>query len=74
MTHNAMGSLLKKLRGDRTQEEVGVALGVGASAVANWESGRQMPRRAMLPLMAQELGVPVQDLEKAMRASPCDAA
>lgn len=60
--------LVRRLRGKRTQAQIAAGLGVVPSAVANWESGIQQPRRAMLPLMASVLGCDVALLERALLA------
>lgn len=42
-----VGQRLKTLRGSRTLEEVGEALGVSSMAVSLWERGERMPSDAM---------------------------
>ena len=63
---NTFSEILKTLRGDQTQSQIAVKLGIVPSAVANWETGRQKPRRAMLPLLAKVLGCDGEMLEKAV--------
>ena len=42
-----VGQRLKTLRGSRTLEEVGEALGVSSMAVSLWERGERVPSDAM---------------------------
>ena len=45
-----------------TQNELAVAIGVGQSTVAMWETGQAYPRAALLPKIAQVLGCTVDEL------------
>ena len=42
-----VGERLRKLRGSKTQEEVGNDLGVSPMAVSLWERGERMPSDVM---------------------------
>lgn len=42
-----------------TQEDLAARVGVGVTAVANWERGRREPSLAMLAAIAEVLEVPV---------------
>lgn len=44
MNRDEMGIRLKKLRGERTQEEVALANDISISALAMYESGKRVPR------------------------------
>lgn len=39
-----IGKELRRLRGDRSQSEVGAAIGVSASAIQMYEAGDRVPR------------------------------
>lgn len=53
---------LKKLRGDRTQEEVAEAVGVTKSAWAMYERGERTPRDEIKIKIAKYFGVTVEEL------------
>ena len=48
-----------------TQAELGERLGVGQSAIAQWESGAKNPTADKLPLLAEALGCGVGELYSA---------
>lgn len=43
MKNEVIGERLRVLRGDRSREEVAVAIGVTAQAIYNYESGARIP-------------------------------
>lgn len=47
-----------------TQEQLALKLGIGQTAVANWESGRAFPRTSLLSKMASVLNCELNDLFK----------
>ncbi len=51
----------RKLKG-YTQEELGNKLGVGGSSVSKWERGLTAPDISILPLLAKELGINIDEL------------
>ena len=55
---------LKKL----TQEQLARDLGVRRSTVAMWETGKAMPRAALLPKLADILGCTVDELLRGGKA------
>ena len=63
-----IGGLLRSLRGGRTQAQIAAALGVVPSAVANWETDAQRPRRAMLPLISRVYGCSREELEQLLHS------
>lgn len=57
-----IGEDLKILRGDRPREEIALAVGVTASAIAMYEAGARMPRDTVKTALAQYYGKSVGDL------------
>lgn len=57
---------LKTLRESKnlTQDDISKALGVGRTTVAMWETGKSIPRAALLPKIAKILGCSIDDLFK----------
>ncbi len=51
----------RKLKG-YTQEELGNKLGVGGSSVSKWERGLTAPDISIMPLLAKELGINIDEL------------
>ena len=49
-----------------TQQQLGAAVLVGQSAVANWEAGTQRPLKKYHPLLAKALHCTVETLEQAL--------
>lgn len=49
-----------------TQQQLGAAVLVGQSAVANWEAGTQRPLKKYWPLLANALHCTVETLEQAL--------
>ena len=54
-----IGKDLKKLRGSRSREEVAVATGVTASAIAMYELGARVPRDEVKAALAKYYGTTV---------------
>ena len=57
-----IGKRLRELRGDRRPEEVAVAVGVSASAIAMYELGERIPRDTVKLALARYYGVPVGEI------------
>ena len=59
-----IGNKIKLLRQKlgATQEQLGEKLGVSAQSISKWETGVTMPDVALLPLLAGELGVSIDEL------------
>ncbi len=59
-----IGAKIKQLRGKAglTQEQLAASLGISAQSVSKWETGVTMPDVALLPLLAGELGVSIDEL------------
>ena len=66
-----IGENIKQLRGELslTQEQLAARLGYTAQAVSKWENGATAPDIALLPLLAQALGVSIDTL-----FAPCKTA
>lgn len=57
-----VGEKLRKLRGEKTQEEIARALGITKSSYAMYERGERVPRDEVKIRIAAFFGVSVQDL------------
>ncbi len=59
-----IGAKIKQLRAKAglTQEQLANALGISAQSVSKWENAVTMPDIALLPLLAGELGVSIDEL------------
>ena len=59
-----IGAKIKQLRNKAglTQEQLASALGISAQSVSKWENAITMPDVALLPLLAGELGVSIDEL------------
>lgn len=59
-----IGAKIKQLRAKAgmTQEQLANALGISAQSVSKWENAVTMPDVALLPLLAGELGVSIDEL------------
>ena len=59
-----IGAKIKQLRNKAgmTQEQLATALGISAQSVSKWENAITMPDVALLPLLAGELGVSIDEL------------
>jgi len=63
LPYKRLGQVIKKLRGERTQAEIGKAAGVTKNYITMLESGkRKNPSIAVLKKLAKALGVPVTKL------------
>lgn len=69
---------VRRLRSDRgiTQAELAQRLGLGRTSVTNIENGDQIPSIAMLPIIANALGVEILELvaEATSQAAPSASA
>jgi DNA-binding XRE family transcriptional regulator len=59
---NTFGDILRKLRGDRTQEQIAVAVGITKSSWAMYERGERIPRDEVKIKIAAFFGKTVQDI------------
>ena len=57
-----VGERLRKLRGDRSREEVAIAIGVTAQAISNYEIGIRTPSDDIKCKLAEFFGVSVQEI------------
>ena len=59
-----IGNKIKQLRykAGLTQEQLGAKLGISAQSVSKWETAITMPDITLLPTLASELGVTIDDL------------
>lgn len=64
MNQENIGKFIAKLRKEKklTQEQLAERLGVHNRSVSRWENGNSMPDYAVLPMIANELGVSVAEL------------
>lgn len=62
MDSMVIGSILRNLRGDKTQEQVACDLGITKSAYAMYEQGRRIPRDEVKIQIAKYYGTTVQDI------------
>ncbi|MBP3594234.1 MAG: helix-turn-helix transcriptional regulator [Lachnospiraceae bacterium] len=64
MKQENIGKFIAKLRKEKklTQEQLAERLGVHNRSVSRWENGNSMPDYAVLPMLANELGVSVAEL------------
>ena len=64
MNQENIGKFIAKLRKEKklTQEQLAERLGVHNRSVSRWENGSSMPDYAVLPMLANELGVSVAEL------------
>ena len=58
----AIGTMLKELRGEKSQNEVASALGVTAMAVSQYERGERVPNDNMKIKIASYFGKSVEEL------------
>ena len=56
------GMILRKLRGDRTQEEIAAALGITKSSWAMYERAERVPRDEVKIRIAKYFGKSVEEL------------
>ena len=62
-------SELRRAAGYTTQEALGVAAGSNRDSVAKWETGAAFPRVPTLYRLSQLLGVPMDEVVRAIEAS-----
>lgn len=62
MQRSEIGSRLRKLRGNRSREEVAAALGLSVSALQMYENGYRIPRDEFKIRLSRYYGVSVQEL------------
>lgn len=58
----SIGSKMRELRGERSQQEVAESLGISKSAYAMYEQGNRVPRDEVKVRIAKLYGVSVLDL------------
>jgi transcriptional regulator with XRE-family HTH domain len=57
-----IGERLRKLRGDKSREEVAIAIGVTAQAISNYEIGIRVPSDIIKCKLAEYFGKTVQSI------------
>lgn len=62
MNKERIASKLRELRGDRSREEVAIAVGVTASAISMYECGARVPHDTIKVRLANYFGSSVQDI------------
>jgi transcriptional regulator with XRE-family HTH domain len=62
MDAKLMGARLRDLRGDRSQQEVADAIGVGVMAISNYERGERTPQDDIKIRLAGYYGKTVQEI------------
>ena len=62
MQNDKIGERLRMLRGDRSREQVAVAIGVTAQAVFNYENGTRIPTDDLKMKIAKVFGCTVQEI------------
>lgn len=55
-------SILRKLRGNRTQEDVAKGIGITKSSWAMYERGERTPRDEVKVQISRYFGIPVQEI------------
>ena len=58
----AVGTALRGLRGEKTQEKIASDLGITKSAWAMYERGKRIPRDEVKIRIAQYFGIPIQEI------------
>jgi len=72
MDRKAIGAKLRKLRGDRSREEVAVAVKVTASAIWMYEAGQRVPNDEIKVRLAEYYGASVYDIFFANKSTEVD--
>lgn len=72
MNKQAIGEVLRELRGDRSREEVAVAAKVTASAIWMYEAGQRVPSDEIKVRLANYFGVTVGDIFFREESTPVD--
>jgi transcriptional regulator with XRE-family HTH domain len=62
MDAKLIGARLRDLRGDRSQQEVADAIGVGVMAISNYERGERTPQDGIKIRLAGYYGKTVQEI------------
>lgn len=62
MEKGKIGERLRALRGDRSREEVGAAIGITSQAVFNYETGARIPTDDIKRKIAAFFGCTVQEI------------
>ena len=62
MNSLVIGKKLAELRGEKTQEEVAVAVGISTSALSMYECGERIPRDTIKIKLANFFGKSVQEI------------
>lgn len=57
-----IGEKLRALRGDKSREEIALAIGVTAQAICNYETGIRIPSDDIKCKLANFFGTSVQDI------------
>jgi len=57
-----IGDRLRKLRGEQSREAIGVAIGVTAQAICNYETGVRVPSDVIKCKLAEYFGRTVQEI------------
>ncbi len=75
MNQIKIGKLIAELRrqSGMTQEALGEKLGVSNKTISRWENGNYMPDIEMLPLIASEFGITVDELLRGEKAKQTTA-
>lgn len=62
MDKKAIAEKLKKLRGDRSREEVAKALGISVSAISMYENADRVPRDDVKIRIANYFNTPINEI------------
>ena len=62
MNKKKIGERLKKLRGQKSREEVALATGISVSALTMYETGQRIPRDEIKIKLANYFGVSVSNI------------
>lgn len=62
MDAKAIGSKLKNLRGEKTQQEVATAIGITTMAISQYENGERIPRDEIKIKLARYFNVTIESL------------
>lgn len=57
-----MGEIMRKARGEKTQDQVAADLGISKSAYAMYEKDKRIPRDEVKITISRYFGIPIQDL------------
>lgn len=65
-------AMLRKIRGDITQEQLGEALGVSANTVSRWERGEVKPKLELWQVkkLCKVLEIPIDELPESFAPQP----